>query len=44
LLPLTLTKPLSTVPLTLPPKSTSSVPPESTMTPVLVCPDVTLSV
>jgi hypothetical protein len=37
-------KPLSTVLLTLPPANTFNVPPESTMTPVLVCPDVTLSV
>jgi hypothetical protein len=41
---LTTTEPLSIVLLTVPPKSTFSRPPKSTMTPVLVCPDVTLSV
>jgi hypothetical protein len=42
--PKTLTMPLSVVVMILPPESTLSVPPESTITPVLVCPELTLRV
>jgi len=41
---LTSSEPLSIVLLTVPPKITFSRPPKSTMTQVLVCPDVTLRV
>jgi hypothetical protein len=42
--PKTSTMPLSVVAVILPPESTLSVPPESTITPVLVCPELTLRV
>jgi hypothetical protein len=42
--PKTSTMPRSVVVMILPPESTLSVPPESTITPVLVCPELTLRV